>query len=533
MLETPRAAPSGRLLITAFLGAMVWAVAHWVASPNLDRYHDMLESYAWSQTFEWGTFKHPPLFSWATGLWFSLFPKGDLSFKFLAYTNVAVGLLGVAALASACGLAREARATIVLLLVCLPYTTLAAKFNANSQLLSIWPWTATALVCSLKHPGWQGMLWSTALGALAALAMLGKYYSGVLLIALFAVALIHHNALGWFTSPRPWWALAVMLAALTPHALWLRDHGFVLLGYALDQGGGHTHWGQVRNFALLPFVYWLPGWWLCAAVFTRTTPREGRIKAWLRNLIHAWKPQGFRDTVFWLAFLPWALTLALGIAGVVELSSPWAIPLGFAFPLLWLRNLAGRTDRRPAADKALEKLTSTKLSLVITAGVLCCALILAILQAKRGSADYYRPTEQAAVAITSGWQKRHPGVPLGWSAGAWPDTAMMPFYGDTKIRALPFAPDSREAAVAPHPRWREEGGVLICPRGSADQAVLARSGASDCERRAISWLRDMGLPTSSDEVRVQREGWRFPRPQEWSYAVFDVLPEQGTQVKPP
>ena len=40
-----------------------------------------------------------------------------------------------------------------------------------------------------------------------------------------------------------------------------------------------------------------------------------------------------------LAFLPWVTTLGFGVAGVVELSTPWAIPIGYAYALLWLRNL--------------------------------------------------------------------------------------------------------------------------------------------------------------------------------------------------
>ena len=39
---------------------VLWALVQWVSEPNLDSYYDMLENYGWSQTFSWGTFKHPP-----------------------------------------------------------------------------------------------------------------------------------------------------------------------------------------------------------------------------------------------------------------------------------------------------------------------------------------------------------------------------------------------------------------------------------------------------------------------------------------
>lgn len=53
--------PSGRQ--TAWLIAMaclVWACSSWISGGNLDSYNDMLENYAWSQPFLWGTHKHPP-----------------------------------------------------------------------------------------------------------------------------------------------------------------------------------------------------------------------------------------------------------------------------------------------------------------------------------------------------------------------------------------------------------------------------------------------------------------------------------------
>ena len=138
-------------------------------------------------------------------------PRTDFAFKLLAYANVAVGLAGVAVLARLMGLAKFAHPAVVLLFWCLPYTTLAAKFNANAQLLSVWPWAAAALFGSLLYSGWRGLAWSTLLGLCSAAAMLSKYYSGVLLVALFVAASVHRTAAAWYSSPRPWWALAVAL----------------------------------------------------------------------------------------------------------------------------------------------------------------------------------------------------------------------------------------------------------------------------------------------------------------------------------
>ena len=501
-----------RIAATILAFSLVWATAQWLAQPNLDRYHDMLESFAWSQTFEWGSFKHPPFFAWVTGAWFALMPRTDFAFKLLAYANVGVGLLGVAALAKLSGLGRFALAAVVLLGLCLPYTTLAAKFNANAQLLSVWPWAAAALFGSLTQIGLRGFTWSTLLGLLGAAAMLSKYYSGVFLLALFIAALSHPTAMRWFASPRPWWALAVMLVALIPHALWLKASGFAMLDYAFDQGGGRVNWMMTLRFALAPFFYWAPGWIACALIFSWAGTGRLSGTAIARLLVKAWRPQGWRDSLFWIAFTPWALSLGFGLLGLVELSTPWAIPIGFAFPLLWLRNLIPDAHEPPLAA-AIRQVGSPHLIRNVLLTVLIGSALLATAYALIGQRDYYRPTEALALAIDEDWRARHPGQTLGWSGGAWPDTSMMGFYIDARIRALPGLPDSREASLAPHLRWPDQPGLLLCP-------------SSDCAERMRSWLRARRLDDEGRVIRAQRSGWRFPKASPESMIVFDVPPQR-------
>ena len=100
-----------RTVWLVLLHALAWAALQSLVQGNLDSYNDMLENYAWAQTFEWGTFKHPPLFAWVVGAWFSVFPNADWAYRLLAYTNVAVGLWGVAVLARQLQLARRSAAS--------------------------------------------------------------------------------------------------------------------------------------------------------------------------------------------------------------------------------------------------------------------------------------------------------------------------------------------------------------------------------------------------------------------------------------
>jgi 4-amino-4-deoxy-L-arabinose transferase-like glycosyltransferase len=97
-----------------------WILIQWFSEPNLDSYHDMLENYAWSYQWEWGTFKHPPFFSWTVGAWFSLFETTDFSYKLFAYANVALALMAVAILSKQLKLPHLAFAAVLLLLWSFP-----------------------------------------------------------------------------------------------------------------------------------------------------------------------------------------------------------------------------------------------------------------------------------------------------------------------------------------------------------------------------------------------------------------------------
>lgn len=513
-----RAAPHARRTLWWLVAAcLAWAGVSWFSNANLDGYHDMLENYAWAQPLRWGTHKHPPFFAWVVGLWFAVLPQADWAYRLLSYANVFVGLLGVWALGRRLRLGQLAPWGALLLLWSLPYTNLAGKFNANSQLLSLWPWAAALLLASWQERGLRGAWYSIWLGLVAAAAMLSKYYSGVFLAGFLLPTLLHADGRRWLTTPRPYLALAVFGLALAPHLAWVAAHDWAPLGYAMDQGGGGTSWPYVARFALAPLFYWLPAWLALCLVWARVQARHdgapwGRTAA--RLLLRSWLPRGWDDLLFWLACMPWALTLAFGAAGVVELSTPWAIPIGYAFALLWLRNL--QLLAPAAAEGTLQRLGRAwwpVLALVLLLGV-----VAAMVSALRGDQGYYRPTPEAARAIVDDWQRRHPGQRLQWVGGAWAENAMLAFYAQPGLLTVPGLPDTELARLSALADWQRRNGLLLCPLGP----VADPQTPTDCQRQAEDWLAARGQPVQAQRLQVQRGGWRFPRPQAWAYAVYDV-----------
>lgn len=498
------------------LHVAVWVVAHGIADSNLDSYADMLENYAWGQDLAWGSAKHPPLFAWITGLWFAVLPTRDWAYHLLSYLNVAIGLLGVYRLAIAMDRKDLALPAVILLSMAFPYSTLAVKFNANAILLSLWPWVGLAWVQSIQTTGRKTWLWAMALGALSALAMLGKYYSGVLLLGIFLSTLVTQKGRAWLLMARPWLSLLVFALGLLPHLEWLRSHDFVTLHYVGEQGGtGGTDWRLLFKFALAPIAYWLLPWLLVTLIWRASgTSVWGTLKAWPQRMWQSWRPHGWVDTLFWFALLPWAITLAFGMSGFVELSLPWAIPIGYGFSLLWLRNLSQQHIDTPLLTKRL-----IKCLWVWWAVVLLISPWYAWQQAKNGTDNHYLPRREAAAALLEQWQTRNPNVPLAWVGGQWAESALLAFYGDNRLRVVPEVPDQFPATVHPLPQWEKRAGMLICPMGP----VSAPNG-SDCPERIKAWLASHQQKPEPIDITVRSEGLRFPLDKPFRYIAFEYLP---------
>lgn len=220
-------------LIVGFAG--VWWLFLVVAYQSGDLHGDALETWTLGRTFEWGNAKHPPLMGWVARLWTVLFPLTDWSFQLLSMTNAAVALWAVDLVARRF-VRGEARAVVLLLLMLTPvYQFYAQRFNANTVLLAIWPLATYGFLRSFET---RAITWSIAAGGLAALAMLGKYYS-VFLIASFAfAAIVHPQRAAYFKSWAPWCSALTGLVVLAPHLHWLAVTGAMPFSYAIEAHGG-------------------------------------------------------------------------------------------------------------------------------------------------------------------------------------------------------------------------------------------------------------------------------------------------------
>ncbi len=182
-----------------------------------------------------GLSKHPPLPAWIVGAWFSVFPLQTWAYYLLSMATATLALW-VAWAASADYLDDRKRAVGLALLALVPFFNFQAlKYNANTAMM---PWWALTTWFFLRSYETRRLGFATLAGLAAAGAMLTKYWSVALLMALAIAALTDPRRRLYFGSGSPYVTAAVGAAALSPHVAWLFVNDFTPFGYALESHPG-------------------------------------------------------------------------------------------------------------------------------------------------------------------------------------------------------------------------------------------------------------------------------------------------------
>lgn len=486
------------------VNAIVWWIIQVISKPSLDSYGDMIEVYAWAQHWLLGSSKHPQFLPWVVHIWYFVAPESVASYYALSALNLALGMVGIAALGRAAGLdQRQVLIALAVQALAFPYLTLAGKLNMNAILLVMWPWTAHAFLRLTQNKGRAQLLWAVWLALVSAAAIMSKYYSVVLLISLLGASLMPQLRRLW-RGPAPYVFLAFLIVMLMPHIYWLNEHRDAL-GYASEQGSDGVNIRQLVKFALTPIIYWpipliIGLGWLYSGSFRQ------RVKALVRM------QDG--DEVLWFCTVgPLFVTVCFGVSGFAELSQPWGIPIGFAYTLLMLRN---RTDLDSRADNLPQSYR------FIWPAFLFLAVVYSIINAYNGKTWHYMPGSESSAAILNSWTERHPNGPaLSWTASG-SKAARIAFYAapDQSIEALPKLPDQLPSYYPDRPTWKTEAGVIVC----GVRFKSASSSDEACLKTAESWAASHGLHSSTLRTSVARVGRRFPLELPFAVTVVYVWP---------
>jgi 4-amino-4-deoxy-L-arabinose transferase-like glycosyltransferase len=217
------------LLICAQL--VFWTLVPWLLAISLplDVVSDGL---SWGHEWQWGYYKHPPLPSWTVELFFDAL--GDLGPFLLSQIAIGATYVFVFLLGREIMDARRAAVGTLLLTGIYYFSIPTPEFNHNVAQMPIW---AAASFFYFKAWKTRQLRWWLALGLAAGLGLLTKYPTALLLATMVIHLASTRKSRSAFLSPGPYVAIAICIAVVSPHLVWLYRSGFQTLHYAVVRGG--------------------------------------------------------------------------------------------------------------------------------------------------------------------------------------------------------------------------------------------------------------------------------------------------------
>jgi 4-amino-4-deoxy-L-arabinose transferase-like glycosyltransferase len=368
--------------------AAIWSIYGAIAKSSQDIHFDMGEMVAWSREVTLGTPKHPPLPAWLVRAWFSVFPLEDWAYYLFAIL-LATAALWIAWRASAPYLGGEKRVAGLALLTLVPfYNFHALKFNANTVMTPLWALTTWWFLRSYET---RRPTYAVLAGLAAAAAMLGKYWSIVLLLGLGMAALADRRRGRYLRSSAPWLTIAAGVAGVAPHLAWLYANDFKPFDYAMESHAA-TAWAGLLSG--LGYVAGAAGY-LAAPTLIAVA---AALPTWSAIGDTAWPPQPDRRLVLLAFLIPLLLPIAAAIAAKEEIVSLWSIGSMTLFPVVLLSS-AQVTITRTEMRRILV--------LAMAAPIIVAALspAIAIVIHRRGVPNYATHYRLVAQAVEKLWRE--------------------------------------------------------------------------------------------------------------------------------
>jgi 4-amino-4-deoxy-L-arabinose transferase-like glycosyltransferase len=477
----------GQAAMLVALGyAVVWTLYAVIAKSSQDLNGDMAEMVIWSRQPAFGYPRHPPFLAWLVAAWFRIFPSDDWAFLLLAVGNLALGLWLAFVLAGE-WLDGAKRAAVPLLLAVIPfYNFLGLKFDQNSALITLWALTMLGFVRSLD----TGSLgWAAVAGLAAAAALLSKYWSAFLLLALLVAALADQHRLAYFRSGAPYLTALMTAGAFAPHFLWLVQNDFESLRWANSRyTGALANWlnglveysfGTIGYAGVALLLFWLAAWPSRAAWRDIAVPEPG--------------PRRRAALMFWV---PIVVPIMFAAVTRTKMLSLWNTPALTLLPVILLSSPLVNVTREAVARIAAS-------AIAVSLAALLASPVAAYMILKAGVESNLAYSRMVMADMQTRW-RTITDKPLTLVGGPFSLASSAAFYGPD--RPLTFIPPPPRIAPWTTPdRIARQGMMMVCPSDdsicgtSMAEQIAANPGAKRAQielRRR--WLMFEGPPARFD-----------------------------------
>ena len=499
MTDPARRERTALIVLAAY--AVVWTLYGVIAKSSQDMQPDAAELLAWSQHLAFGYAKHPPLAAWLVRIWFTLFPIRDWPYYLFAIAYAATGLW-VAWRLYGRFLTPDKRIVALACLTFVPYFNFhGLRFDHNAVLGPLW--AATAL-CFIRSFETRERGWAALAGAAAAAAMLGKYWSIFLLAGLAVAAIADVRRALYFRSAAPWITIAVGSLLLAPHFIWLVQHDFLPLTYAIGAHGAKTlgqsvvtvgrYLAGAAGYAAIPVL----------VVLALTRPSGAALAD---TLLPATPERRFVAVAFWSTLL---LPALVGPLLAVDLNSIWTMPGLILVPVILLSSPLLAPSRQ-----AVTAITAFAVALPLL--MLAVAPLVAIVIHRAGPDPVLAHAKLLAARVEQEW-RRNSDRPLRIVGGDFGLANATAFYLPGEASAYPVLEPETAPWVTPE-RIAREGAVMVCelPFDYRDCVLLIR--------QAMDRVTAQNPPPRQVEVAITRSYLGIPgRPARYLIIVVPPRP---------
>ncbi|MHB1222154.1 MAG: glycosyltransferase family 39 protein [Gammaproteobacteria bacterium] len=294
----------------------------WTAVPALVRYNlplDTIEGTIWGHQLVLCYYKNQIQNGWLTRLAIELGGQsGWMTYLFCQLSVITcfwvVWQIGKKALTPAYALV-----SVMLLEGVQFYNFHAIDFNDNTLELGAWGLTIYFFYRSLRSPTIASWMLT---GAFAGVGMMAKYYTLALLAAMGLLLLINKKHRAQLATLPPYLGLAILLAIILPHTIWLFFHDFITVKYVFARADSLPSWTNhiffPLEFAWQQFQVFLPS----LVLFGILLLKKPRLSTKRINLSTFDK-----EFLFYIGLGPLLLTLLLSLCLGTKLRAGWGQPL--------------------------------------------------------------------------------------------------------------------------------------------------------------------------------------------------------------
>lgn len=220
------------------LHLFIWTVVAVVLQKNGPL--DVLEAISWGSQWQLGYDRDPYLIAWISQAVFHLTHGHLWGIYLCSQVAVVTTFWAVWRLAHAVKLSPVYALIAVLLLECIAYYTFTStEFNDNVLELPFWALTCLTYYHALDT---QRVKYWVGFGVSLGLALMAKYYTVMLGVPILYLLLATKQGRMSFRHTGIYIAGGLFLLIVVPNIVWLAQHDFIYLTYAIDRSQATSHW---------------------------------------------------------------------------------------------------------------------------------------------------------------------------------------------------------------------------------------------------------------------------------------------------